>query len=234
MPLPATEIPFITHILSFDAKNYHVWTYRQWLCRRFATQLLPRSGPSPELSSLETLLIEDCRNNSAWSHRYFVVFGHEELAELEKGGQTKVRKELVESGLLNTDEAVVDREVAFTKGWIEVAPQNPSPWNYLKGILKRARRPLGSEREFCESFVRPKMEAPGEAGSASAATGTSEVLDFENDGVRSSHAIEWLSTIYAEEGTQEGKEKATKCLQALGNKWDIIRKNYWDYRIRNF
>jgi protein farnesyltransferase/geranylgeranyltransferase type-1 subunit alpha len=55
-------------------------------------------------------------------------------------------------------------------------------------------------------------------------------LDFEGSAVRSSHAIELLSDIYALEGTDASKERARKCLTALGNKWDIIRKNYWDYK----
>jgi protein farnesyltransferase/geranylgeranyltransferase type-1 subunit alpha len=146
-PLPPTEIPFITHILSFDAKNYHVWTYRQWLCRRYAPILLPLptsiTNPSPEIEEMEKLLNEDCRNNSAWSHRYFVVFGHEELTEMEKGDL--VRKEILDKGVLKADEEVVERELAFAKGWIELAPQNPSPWNYLKGALRRAGRPVGME-----------------------------------------------------------------------------------------
>ncbi|ETN38751.1 uncharacterized protein HMPREF1541_06789 [Cyphellophora europaea CBS 101466] len=213
--LPPSEISFLAHILSFDAKNYHVWTYRQWLCRRYASTLLV--DPSPELIEMEKLLNDDCRNNSAWSHRYFVVFGLEELELMEKGD--KVRKEILDEGLLPVDEAAVEREIAYAKEWIEVAPQNPSPWNYLRGVLKRAGRNLQSEREFCETFVRPAGEEGVE-------------LDFEGDAVRSSHAIDWLSQAYVEQGTEEGKEKARRCLQALGTKWDIIRKNYWDYRAK--
>ena len=171
---------------------------------------------------MEKMLNEDCRNNSAWSHRYFVVFGHEELEEMEKGH--KIRKEILEEGVLTVDLDILTRELEFTRGWIEMAPQNPSPWNYLKGVLKRAGRPLATEREFCESFVRP----PGGAGLEEG-----QELDFEGDAVRSSHAIDCLSEIYTAEGTEEGKERARRCLQALGSKWDIIRKNYWDYRAKN-
>ena len=219
-PLPATELPFLAHILSFDAKNYHVWTYRQWLCRRYAFTLLV--DPSPELLEMEKMLNEDCRNNSAWSHRYFVVFGHEELEEMEKGH--KVRKEILDEGVLTVSQEALTRELEYTKGWIELAPQNPSPWNYLKGVLKRAGRALGTERVFCESFVRAPQDVGGEG---------SHELDFAGDAVRSSHAIDCLSEIYAAEGTEEGKERARRCLVALGTKWDIIRKNYWDYRARN-
>jgi len=54
-----------------DAKNYHVWSYRQWVVRRFD---LWEKG---ELESTEEMLKKDIRNNSAWNHRWFVVFGRD-------------------------------------------------------------------------------------------------------------------------------------------------------------
>ena len=51
-----------------DSKNYHVWSYRQWLVRHFDLW-------DTELPDVEELIDEDVRNNSAWNHRYFVVFG---------------------------------------------------------------------------------------------------------------------------------------------------------------
>lgn len=50
-------------------------------------------------------------------------------------------------------------------------------------------------------------------------------------GVRSSHAVEWLSEIYAQDGTDEGADRAKECLRALGEKWDVIRKGYWEWRV---
>lgn len=52
-----------------DAKNYHVWSYRQWLVRRFDL------WDQGELEETERFIGEDIRNNSAWNHRWFVVFG---------------------------------------------------------------------------------------------------------------------------------------------------------------
>ena len=56
-------------MFSSDAKNYHVWSYRQWLVRRFSL------WDQGELEETEHLIDEDVRNNSAWNHRWFVVFG---------------------------------------------------------------------------------------------------------------------------------------------------------------
>jgi protein farnesyltransferase/geranylgeranyltransferase type-1 subunit alpha len=63
------EAEFISQMFELDAKNYHVWSYRQWLVRRFN---LWEEG---ELETTEQLIEEDVRNNSAWNHRFFLVSG---------------------------------------------------------------------------------------------------------------------------------------------------------------
>ena len=69
---PEGETAFISRMFEADAKNYHVWSYRQWLVRRFDL------WDKGELESTEEMLKMDIRNNSAWNHRWFVVFGHDE------------------------------------------------------------------------------------------------------------------------------------------------------------
>lgn len=56
-------------MFELDAKNYHVWSYRQWLVRRFEL------WDQGELEATEKLIDEDVRNNSAWNHRFFLVSG---------------------------------------------------------------------------------------------------------------------------------------------------------------
>lgn len=63
------EQAFIARMLVKDSKNYHVWSYRQWMVRRF------NLWDQGEIEAVETLLREDVRNNSAWNHRWFLVFG---------------------------------------------------------------------------------------------------------------------------------------------------------------
>ena len=192
---------------------------------------------------MEKLIEEDVRNNSAWSHRYFCAFGYEELEVLESEenldpGNVKplIRKDLFsrrnggsrgdeEGNLLIVEDGVRDREVAYAKKIIERTPQNPSPWNYLKGVIARCDLGQDEFREFCERFVR------GQRSEANETVGQGD-LDFEADAVRSSHAIAWLAEIYADEKTEEGKERATRCWRTLGSKWDPIRKNYWEWRIK--
>jgi len=215
--LPPSEPGHLSHILSFDAKNYHVWTYRQWLCRHFPDPLL---STDMELDAMDALITEDVRNNSAWHHRYFVAFGAEELKFIEEHGGN--RMDVLGGGRdghtsptgLVVDEEIVEREIHYAKDKIQWAPQNPSPWNYLKGVLKRAGIPLSEQRAFCEEFV-------GGGGSE---------IDFMGEQVRSSHAIDWLAEIYALEGGETGTARAKECLQALATKWDPIRQKYWEYR----
>jgi protein farnesyltransferase/geranylgeranyltransferase type-1 subunit alpha len=190
--VPPNEIPFLTSILALDTKNYHVWSYRQWLCMHFASSML--SSPA-ELAATEALIVEDVRNNSAWNHRYFLCFGADEL----RRGKEEARKVV--------DEELIDREVEYTKAKIRLAPQNQSPWNYLKGVLKRGGRSLVEEQEFAAGFVG----------------------DVNGEEVRSSHAVDWVAECFAEQGESE---KAKECLEALGRKWDPVRKNYWDYRAK--
>lgn len=70
MRKPAPELEFIAKSLKVDAKNYHTWSYRQWLLAYFNDDELWKG----ELDFVERMLTDDIRNNSAWHHRFFTVF----------------------------------------------------------------------------------------------------------------------------------------------------------------
>lgn len=169
-------------MFALDAKNYHVWSYRQWLVRHFGLW-------DTELTDVESLLKADVRNNSAWNHRWFVVFGGSE-GNGEREGE------------------VVDREVGVAKDAIRLAPQNQSPWNYLRGVLRRSGRGLGSESGFVEGFA--DVGRPEE--------------------IRSSFALDFLAEVYAEDGGEGRREEARRALDLLAERYDPIRRNYWEYR----
>lgn len=213
--LPSHELNFLHNILSFDTKNYHVWSYRQWLCTRFPNPLLTTSI---ELDNTAIMINDDVRNNSAWNHRYFVAFGHKELAEIEAKRKGLKGKDF---NMEIVDLEVVDREIEFAKDRIRWAPQNGSAWNYLKGVLRHGGISVVEMKGFAEEFV-------------------GEGCDFETEnderngvkGVRSSLAIEMLVDVFDEEGTVEGREKVRHGLGALGRKWDPIRRKYWEYKLK--
>ncbi|KAI1338977.1 protein prenylyltransferase [Xylariaceae sp. FL0016] len=192
--LATSERRFITLMLDQDTKNYHVWSYRQWLVRKLGM------WGDKELISVNALIDSDVRNNSAWSHRFFLVFSDPAHSTPDSHATERDPK---------LPAAIVDREIAFAKEKIELAPQNQSPWNYLRGALVKGGRELGEVRGFCEGFVQG--------------------LGEENEVVKSSHALDLVADIYKESGE---KEKAELVLRRLGEKWDPIRKGYWEYRKR--
>jgi protein farnesyltransferase/geranylgeranyltransferase type-1 subunit alpha len=220
----------------------------------------------------------DIRNNSAWSHRYFSIFGHEELDLLESPSNLTLPKPLIrkdlfsvrnggrrpdnEGNLLAVDENIRDREVQYAKGVIEKAPQNPSPWLYLRGVVRRCDIPEGEFEEFCLRFVLEQTNPTSllrqnQQQQQQQQQQQKEKIDFQSPSVRSSHAISWLADIYSarvlgyttaqtknlnnekekekekERGeVEEAKLRAKECWTSLALKWDPIRRNYWNWRIR--
>lgn len=193
--LRSSESHFMTVMLAEDTKNYHVWSYRQYLTRKLAM------WTPAELSSIQALIDEDVRNNSAWSHRFFLVFS--DPAHSTPDSHSTEHDPAVPA-------AIVDREVCYAQDKIALAPQNQSPWNYLRGVLVKGGRKLATVEDFAGQFV------------ADLGQGDSEV-------VKSSHALDLLAEIYAEKGD---KQKADLCLCRLGEKWDRIRTGYWEWRRR--
>lgn len=190
--LARSETQFISTMLAEDTKNYHVWSYRQYLVRKLSLFNLA------ELLSTQNLIEDDVRNNSAWSHRFLVVFSDPERST--EGSHPTEHDPKVPADVL-------DREVAYAKEKILIAPQNQSPWNYLRGVLAKGGRKMGEVKEFAEGFV--------------------DGLGTEDEEVRSSHALDCLAEAYLEEGD---KEKARLCLERLADRWDPVRAGYWRYR----
>ena len=188
--IPPTETAFLARMFAKDAKNYHVWSYRQWLVRHFSLW-------DSEVPYIESLLQSDVRNNSAWNHRWFVVFAR----------HTDPKKHSIMNGDADSEVPLetIEREIEYTKAAISIAPQNQSPWNYLRGVLRKKGLGLVALKDFAEQYADLEKE----------------------DEVRSSHALDFLADVYAEE---EQKERSGKALEMLARRYDPIRKNYWDYR----
>lgn len=187
--IPANELSFLSLMFEKDSKNYHVWSYRQWLVRHFSIW-------DEELPYIESLLEEDVRNNSVWNHRWFVVFSR--YADPTTGTGA-------DAAAIKAEPEIVERELEFAKEKIRLAPQNQSPWNYLRGVVRKREGGIAVLKGFAEEFADVGRE----------------------DEVRSSHALDLLADVYAEE---KEKERAGKALELLAKKYDPIRKNYWNYR----
>lgn len=190
--LAASEAEFLAAMLAEDAKNYHVWSYRQYL-----VETLGLWSPA-ELDATERMIDDDVRNNSAWSHRFFLVFSNPAVGTPRLPPTAHDAK---------VPAAVVDREVAFAQHKIVVAPQNQSPWNYLRGVLAKGGRDLASVGDFAEQFVSR--------------------LGDQGEEVRSSHALDLLADMSRERGD---RHRAALCLRRLAEKWDPVREGYWKYK----
>ncbi|KAH6672937.1 farnesyltransferas-like protein [Halenospora varia] len=189
-----SERGFMTQMFNQDSKNYHVWSYRQWFVRKF------NLFNDAEIKSVEELLRKDIRNNSAWSHRFFIVFNDPTYCTPDSKAMEHDPK---------IPDSILDREIEFAKAATFEAPQNQSPWNYIRGVLRKGGRKLATLEGFAQEFVK----LPSEEG--------------KEEDVRSSHALDFLADVWGEKG--EAK-KADEALRLLGDKYDRIRKNYWDWR----
>jgi len=86
---PAPELLFAANVLERDSKNYHTWAYRQWVLAHFNQPSLWQG----ELDFVDNMLTEDIRNNSAWHHRFFVVWLNGVRAD-EEDREEVLRREL--------------------------------------------------------------------------------------------------------------------------------------------
>jgi len=122
---PSKDLEFTAQMFLDDAKNYHVWSHRQWVIEAFNLW-------ENELEYVESLLTQDFRNNSVWNQRYFVISRTEKFTP-----------------------AVIEREIKFTFDYIKKSLNNPSSWNYLKGILKGVKfDQYPNIEETCRSYLQ--------------------------------------------------------------------------------
>lgn len=119
------EYPIIQTMLSLDAKNHHVWLYRNWYVQRFNL-----FDDVEELTSVTAMIDKDARNNSAWNHRFFLIFNRN-----------------------CTSDATIEEEIRYTQDKIALCPQNPSSWNYLLGIYRQTEKLLVELKSLCTKYA---------------------------------------------------------------------------------
>ncbi|KAH9941832.1 protein prenylyltransferase [Epithele typhae] len=204
VPTAARELGFLTTVLDADSKNYHTWSYRQWILAHFNDEGTLWQSERPYV---EQLLEEDVRNNSAWHHRFFVVFS----SGVREGDEDRDR--------------VLKRELSFAKEKIALAPNNPSAWNYLRGALEFTKTPFATVKAFVMPYTASSPPPP------------SDVVDLDDPVPSQGAelpcvaAMEFLADIYEQEGGDAVPE-AAKIWKSLAEDRDTMRKKYWVYRIR--
>lgn len=200
---PLQELDFITRSLTADTKNYHTWSYRQWLLAYFNDEDELWTG---ELDFVDAMLAQDVRNNSAWHHRFFVVWG----CGVREGEGDRER--------------VYKRELTYVKQNISLAPNNLSAWNYLRGIMEHTKTPFASVKAFVRPYTLPIDPT------------SVDIVDLENPpptkgaNLPCPSAIEFLADVYEQE---KNTLEAIELWTSLANTHDVIRKKYWEHRIRD-
>jgi len=171
------EMEYTANQIKDDSKNYHAWAYRQWVIE---TQGLW----DQELEYIESVLKEDIRNNSAWNQRYFVI---------SRNNTQKLTKEIIE------------REANFAVSFIRKAPNNQSPWTYLKGLFNHEKY-------------------------ANFPTLVKTLQEMKEKYVSCSHASSLLVDIYEQENSKESITQAIELVKFLANHLDTLHNKYWVYK----
>ncbi|KAF7318858.1 hypothetical protein HMN09_00221300 [Mycena chlorophos] len=199
LPAAAPELVYIAKILAKDEKNYHTWAHRQWVLSYHNDDALWDG----ELDFVDVMMNRDVRNNSAWHHRFFVVF----QSGVRDGEEDRER--------------VVRRELVYVKQQISLAPNNASAWNYLRGVLEFNKRPFAIVEPFVKLYTVPRAED------------SRDIVDVDNPPPGSGAelpcvaALEFLADIHEAEGRIDD---AAALWKSLGEEHDTIRKKYWEYR----
>ena len=110
------ELDYIATVLAEDGKNYHMWSSRQWIIRTIGVEQFFID----EIKYSNELIVEDCRNNSAWNQRWFAV---------HRGTRDALSDEMAR------------QEAEYAIEMASIDPYNESPWRYLIGILKEQQSP---------------------------------------------------------------------------------------------
>lgn len=177
------ELAFTAEVLADDSKNYHAWSHRQFALRHFNLW-------DGELEFIETLLEEDVRNNSAWNQRWFVI----------------------QNTTGFKDSSIRERELSFAWNLAKLAPNNESPFNYLRGILH-----LPDFKE--EMLVRESMK-----------TILNAVKEAPEDHPNSRHPPSLLGFCVDFFALVGEPTIAIQYCEDLASKYDMIRSKYWTYR----
>jgi protein farnesyltransferase/geranylgeranyltransferase type-1 subunit alpha len=149
-----------------------------------------------ELDFVDNMLINDIRNNSAWHHRFFVVWG----CGIREGEEDRAH--------------VFKRELTYVKQSISLVANNPAAWNYLRGILEHTARPFSSVKDFILPYT---ISPPGSISPENHSQTTNrDIVDLENPPPTEEAelpvpaAIEFMADIWEKEGTKEGLDKASE------------------------
>ncbi|AMD20928.1 HDR186Cp [Eremothecium sinecaudum] len=213
------ELDWLDEFTLSNPKNYQIWSYRQALM-----QLHPSPSFSRELPILRMMLDDDTKNYHVWSYRRWAVQHFGDFSEELKFAEDHIDRDVYNNSAwahkmfvyknLGLDDQSIALEVEYVCEKINMAPQNPSTWNYLKGLYEQFKSGDYSNEiiHFALTFVNGFFDEENEAPE-----------------IQSSYALELLAELYSKKN--DTIHKAKKAYQTLSSTYDPIRKNYWQYRL---
>ncbi|PWZ00787.1 protein prenylyltransferase [Testicularia cyperi] len=260
---PSRELGFVTENLDKDAKNYHTWAYRQWVLAHFGG--LPIQDPTcskariqagrgaaafphlwdGELAYVDQLLDQDIRNNSAWNHRWFCVFGRYG----HTGAPVQARNAASSSTAVQDDDEeaqqalgqTIDFEIAYTKARIATAPNNPSAWNYFRALhtgIPSCRRGLSASLPFAKNLVSTPLEAERDPRVDQQGRSPPQALEWWLDSIAEPSQLQPQpqSQLQSQQPADtQSKTETLRLAESLVKRLlvaDPVRKRFWAYRFK--
>jgi protein farnesyltransferase/geranylgeranyltransferase type-1 subunit alpha len=209
--LGPSELTYVNGVLEIDAKNYHAWSYRQWLVRSMmmastsSTTVIPSGNNvtvmESELTYAKQLLVEDCRNNSAWNHLWFLLHLHVVNTNDNDATATNAKKCLSAS--------VAQNYASYALQQAQDDEFNESPWRFLVAIVKEQVK-QGNNFKFLDHQIQDVQDM------------------YQQDRYRHCHhVLSTLSELLEWQGTNLAS--ALQLTQELEQQ-DLIRRKYWRLR----
>eukprot|EP01091_Cochliopodium_minus_P008693 TRINITY_DN2012_c0_g1_i1.p1 TRINITY_DN2012_c0_g1~~TRINITY_DN2012_c0_g1_i1.p1 ORF type:complete len:310 (-),score=90.26 TRINITY_DN2012_c0_g1_i1:23-952(-) len=168
------EMEFTAEMIESDNKNYHVWSYRQFIVKTYNLW-------EEDLKFVDKMLRYDIRNNSAWNQRYFIITHY-------PGWNEKTHQS----------------EADYAISMIQKAPNNSSPWIYLKGVVRLT------------TYAKLNLK--------------NTLLEFKEKFSVCPHVYSTLLDLYEEENTLESLKEAVTYCENLAKSLDNIHYKFWDYK----
>lgn len=211
------ELAWLNETALEHQKNYQIWHHRNLIVDKL-------DSCEGEADFVSQMFEKDAKNYHVWSYRQWLVqrFGLWEKGELEYT-ETLISRDPRNNSAWNhrwyvingreangvlgiRDEAIRDRELKFAKAAAARSPQNVCAWNYLRAVVKKSGMGLASLKGFVGQYA--SVEQP--------------------DAVQSSYALDILAEILGEE--KSSKQQAAAAFDMLADRYDPVRKNYWEFR----
>ncbi|AGO11348.1 AaceriACR094Cp [[Ashbya] aceris (nom. inval.)] len=216
------ELDWLDMFTLNNLKNYQIWSYRQALL-----QLHPKPLFKRELPVLLMMLDEDSKNYHVWSYRKWVVLFFGDFTQELQFATRMIERDVYNNSAwvhrmfvlkkTTPSEGDIQHELDYVRASIELAPQNASSWNYLRGLYDEFRAGRYDEDlvSFALSFTGDLLHPDTPA----------DVLPE----IRSSHALELLAHIYSQDKATH--DKAKRAFEGLASAYDPIRSRFWSLQL---